>query len=216
MGSAINNIKIAISSVVTAVATKSNHNYRLGLMLFDEGPAGYNMPYTTSDDYTNLPSVQKYAYTDAVASRTQLITVMEVMSPQNQVSFTNQLSKINTGSFTLGSGYPYPEPGDVALAKAYDGMAGTFRDGVAKIVILITDAPSSGTDDIFDATDTAYMHTLTTQYYNKNIRVLMLTTAGMANDATNPYLIIVNGTNGSTYTPITDATKIVDAINAIP
>jgi hypothetical protein len=60
------------------------------------------------------------------------------------------------------------------------------------------------------------MNTLKTQYYDKNIRVLLLTTESMAATSDNAYITMATGTNGSVHTPITDASKIIEAINAIP
>jgi hypothetical protein len=216
MGSTIENIKTAISDIVTKISTKSNDNYRLGLILFDEFYDSSNPGYMESADYIGLPDSQKYVVKNAAAARQEIITAMEVMSVKNKDSFTIQLNKINQGTFTLGSGVGFPEPGDIALAKAYEGLAGTFRDGVAKIVILITDALPSGTDDSYNNTDVSYMNTLKTQYYDKNIRVLLLTTESMAATSDNAYITMATGTNGSVHTPITDASKIIEAINAIP
>jgi len=146
-----------------------------------------------------------------------MITAMEMMQSNNKASFITQLNKINTSSFVLGSGSSPPEPGDIALDKTYNNFAGTWRNNVAKLVILITDAPPSGTNDTNDAADTTAVKALATKYYNKNIRLSMLTTNAMLTDAEGkPYIDMVTTTGGTTSTPITDAGKILDAINAIP
>ena len=215
MGTVIENIKMNITDIVTKISTKSNDNYRLGLMLFDESMAESPPSYTYSTDYLALPESQRYAVDNAASNRKGIITTMEMMSLRNKDSFIAQMNKINQSAFTLGSGVGFPEPGDVALAKAYDGFAGMFRTGVSKLVILITDALPSGYDDDFDAYDVLFMDTLISKYYDKNIRVLLLTTESMAATSPNPYVSIANQTNGSVYTPIIDVTKIIDAINAI-
>jgi hypothetical protein len=225
MGGVIASIKQNITNIVNLISSKSNINYRLGLVLFDEYTSfdyGNSVGCLSSSDYIDLPSDQKYVnISSALGGRVQVITAMEKMGTNNKTSFITQLNKINkpktsSTSFVLGYGVGGPEPGDIALDKTYNGFAGTWRDNVAKMVVLITDATPSGTDDATTSADTAVMTALTQQYYNKNIRVLLLTTSNIKNNAEQSYVNMAIKTNGSVSVPITDITLVTSAINAIP
>ena len=220
MGGIIENVKTNISNIVALISSKSHINYRLGLVLFDEYMQfdyGKGAGCLSSSDYTSLPSSQKYANSSsALGGRVQVITAMEMMQPNNSASFITQLNKINKTSFPLGYGAGGPEPGDIALDKTYNNFAGTWRNNVAKMVVLITDALPSGTDDANTAADTAVMSTLTQQYYNKNIRVLLLTTSNIKNNSEQSYVNMAVKTGGSVSIPITNVSLVYDAINAIP
>jgi hypothetical protein len=141
---------------------------------------------------------------------------MEMMQTNNNLSFITQLNKINKSTFVLGYGVGGPEPGDIALDKTYNNFAGTWRDNVAKMVVLITDATPSGIDDATTVTDTTFMTSLTQQYYNKNIRVLLLTTDNIKNNTEQSYVNMAVKTGGSVSTPITNVSLVTSAINAIP
>ena len=226
MGPCIEAVKSTISNIVDLIASKSNTNYRLGLVLFDETTTfsyDHAQYYLNSTDYKSLPAAQKYINKSTVlGGRTQMITAMELMTLNNKTSFITQLNKINqsssvANSFVLGTGCATPEPGDIALDKTYNDFAGTWRSNVAKTVILITDAAPSGTNDSNEAADTTVVNALATNYYNKNIRVSMLTTPAMLTDTGGKaYLDMVTTTGGNVSTPITDATLIIEAINRIP
>jgi hypothetical protein len=220
MGGIIENVKTNISNIVNLISSKSNANYRLGLVLFDEYTSfdyGKSAGCLSSPEYTGLPSSQKYVNTSsALGGRVQVITAMEMMQSNNKSSFISQLNKINTSTFVLGYGAGAAEPGDIALDEIYNDFAGTWRDNVSKIVVLITDALPSGNDDVNTATDTTFMTNLTQQYYNKNIRVLLLTTSAIKNYPEQSYINMAIKTGGSVSTPITDITLVTRAINAIP
>jgi hypothetical protein len=225
MGGVIENIKQNITNIVNLISSKSNINYRLGLVLFDEYTEfDYNKRAgcLSSNDYIGLPSDQKFVnVSSASGGRVQVITAMETMQSNNNTSFITQLNKINkpnttSNAFVLGYGAGGPEPGDIALDKTYNNFAGTWRDNVAKMVVLITDALPSGTDDANTAADTTVMTALTQQYYNKNIRVLLLTTSTIKNNTEQSYVNMAVRTGGSVSTPITDITLVINAINAIP
>jgi hypothetical protein len=225
MGPSIESVKSTISNIVDTISSKSNTNYRLGLVLFDETTTfsyGKLERYLSSTDYKSLPASQKFNNSSpSQGGRVQMITTMEMMQLNNKSSFITQLNKINTNTFLLGWGCTTPEPGDMALDKTYNNFAGTWRDNVAKTVILITDAPPSGTTDSNEAADTTAVNALATKYYDKNIRMSMLTTTEMiantgATAGAKAYFDMVTTTGGSVSTPITDASLIIDAIKAIP
>ena len=218
MSAAINAIKSAIASIVATIVAESGNNYRLGLVLYDEynpndtNPALINK-YLNKTAYTSLPAAQRYTnlydITGTTSDRIQYITAMEVFSQNNQSSFTTQLDVINTVDLPLGYGVSGPEPADMGVDRIvnYD-IAGVFRDNVSKLIILITDQPSSGNDDINNATDVAFAQTLITDCNAKGIKVLL-----MKNDSNSkePLETLALGTGGlvtESFTPSSIITSI--------
>lgn len=230
MSPVIENVKSVIKNIVDTISTKSNANYRLGLVLFDEivyplqSPTKYGYPqYKFNVEYTSLPAAQKFVNDNPTKGVSQLITAMEMMSTNNYTSFNTQLNKINKpaatvapyNAFNLGYGVGYPEPCDMALDKVLNNFAGTWRNNVAKVVILITDDTAGGNDNIHDSTDTTFVNNLATQYHDKNIRMLLLTTSDPAH-LDQALVNMATSTGGTTSTPITNASLLIDAINKIP
>jgi hypothetical protein len=200
MGGAINGIKSSISSIVNTIVTESNNNYRLGLVIFDEFQSQTTSPYSEKVDYTSLPSSQRYINI-GINNIYQWITAVEMMQTNNQTSFTTQLNKLNTTLFPLGYGVGGPEPADMGIdLVGTENFAGTFRSGVSKLIILITDNVPSGNDDNYTQTDIDFVNTLTPQLFNQNIRVLLMTTSGnnvLYNLATGTNGIVSNGFSGA-------------------
>lgn len=193
MGSGINAIKSAISSITSTITAESNNNYRLGLVIFDETASGTVSNYSTSSAYQALPSSQKYVNTGQLG-RYQWITAMEVMSQNNESTFSSQLNILRTDNFAIGSGLGFPEPSDMGVDRIvnYD-LAGSFRENVSKLIVLITDDTPSGDDDTTDATDVAFIQTLIQDCNVKGIKVLL-----MKNNATSkePLETLALGTGG--------------------
>lgn len=192
MSGAIEGVKSSIANIASTIVTESNNNYRLGLVIFDEYMSGTNSNYDDKIDYTSLPSSQRYINT-GLNGYYQWITAVEMMSSNNQTSFTTQLNKINNPStFPLGSGEGAPEPSDMGVdLVGLQNFAGSFRNNVARLVVLITDATPSGNDDTYNSTDIAFVNGLTPQLVNQGVRVLLMTTAG-----TNVLYDLATGTNG--------------------
>jgi hypothetical protein len=183
MSGAINNIKSEITAIKNTIITESNNNYRLGLVLFDEDNSTTPI-YGSLTAYTSLPSAQKIVESgtsvDNGSTVYQYITAMELMSTNNGDSFTTQLNKLNTVDLLLGDGQGAPEPSDRALfhvAKTDSPITGSFRNDVAKLVILITDQVSSGNDDNNSSADLDYINnTLNPLFVNNNLKLLLLST----------------------------------------
>jgi hypothetical protein len=183
MGGTINNIKSQITNIKNTIITESNSNYRLGLVIFDEDTTPPN--YTSLTAYTSLPSAQKIVESGTSAGNGstvyQYITAMESMSINNGDSFTTQLNKLNTFNLPLGSGLSIPEPSDKALyhvSKTVNPITGSFRNDVAKLIILITDAVPSGNNDNNSSDDLDYINnTLTPLFTANNLKLLLLSTS---------------------------------------
>lgn len=130
MSNAISGVKTGIANLVNTIDTESNGNYRLGLVLFDGGACNYN----TSNFYNSLPANQKIN-----EECNKIITCVEKMSTVgNSTSFTNNLNSIDTPDMPMGAS---KEWGLVAISEVVNNsFAGSFRSGVQKLIILITDA----------------------------------------------------------------------------
>jgi hypothetical protein len=177
MSSQIGAAKAGANSIISTIATQSGSKaYRLGLVLADEYGSGTTSTYHTAPAYTSLPASQKFINA-GVGSRFQWITAMEVMSDNNSGTFTDQLNKLNNSGagLSLGSGYGTPEPTDMALSRVVEhNFAGTFRNNVAKYIILITDAVPGGNDDNATSLDVAEMNRLKNVCLAKSIKVIVL------------------------------------------
>ena len=205
MGEVIDDIKLSIASIANTIQTESNNNYRLGLVTFDEYQSGTVSQYSSNSNYTTLPSSQRFINT-GLFNKYQWITAWEKMGTNNISSFTTQLNKLN-GVVPLGNGVGLPEPSDMGVnlvstnnISGYEYFAGTFRTGVSKLIILITDAEPSGNDDIYNSTDITFVNNLITPLYNQNIRVLLMTQAPnnvLFNLATETNGSVTNGYSGS-------------------
>lgn len=209
MGSAINAIKAAIASIVSTIVTESANNYRLSLVLFDEYTSGTTSNYSNKTAYTSLPSSQKYVNT-GVGGKYQWITAMEIFSQNNESSFSTQLALLNDSvNFPLGNGISTPEPADMGIDRIVNfDIAGTFRNDVSKLVILITDAPSSGDDDVNNATDVTFANTMVSDCIAKGIKVLLMKPNS---NSVAPLETIATGTGGlvsESFTPTSIITSI--------
>ena len=220
MGDAIDNVKSSISSIASTIQTESNNNYRLGLMIYDEylssSEAVLLPTYLNQSGYSSLPSNQKFINNGINVN--QWITTLERMSLNNISTFTTQLNLLNTGVFSLGNGKGIPEPADMGVElistsryPGYSYMAGTFRNGVAKLIILITDATLSGNDDFDTSTDTTLITNLIPVLVNQNIQVLLMTTTSY-----NSLYTLANDTNGlvsNSFSPAAIITAIQNICN---
>lgn len=214
MGGAIESIKAQVSTIVQTIATQSNGNYRLSLSIFDEMPTKQATTYANSAPYLALPAAQKIINTSN-ALFSQHLTMLEPFAPVNETSFTNQLGQLLT-NMPIGGGMGTPEPGDLLLKEILsNNFAGAWRTGnVKKIVILITDAPAGGDDDLANATDDAALASLASIANGMGVQCVLIS----AIDNSNYKLSLINNnTNGLTYvTPefkgVSD--EIVNAIKA--
>tara|TARA_R100000951_G_C2652648_1_gene184919 strand:- start:7097 stop:7879 length:783 start_codon:yes stop_codon:yes gene_type:complete len=215
MGDEIEQVKTSILEIVNTVIAESRENYRLGLVLFDETATGQLFNYATKPDYTSLPAAQRYINLNEPVTRKQAITAMEVMSQNNQTSFTTQLNKINTPAFPRGGGASAPEPGGLGYEQILDGIAGEFRQDVSRLVLLITDAVPGGDDDTFNSTDQAFLTSLAARSLDLRVQALILSSREDVSE--NEYKILSNGTNGSyTFDDLTNTpAAIIEAIEDI-
>jgi len=149
----IDNIKTAISTdIVPAIIANFGTNYRLGLV-----------------------SVK-----DRRLVGQALFDILEPMSLTNETSF---LAQINT--IVAEGGFNYPEPTDTALESVLNNTAtvdrigtdlggntiGTFRANTAKAIVLVTDNPPSGLDDLYTTSDWINSDLLASQANSQGIQI---------------------------------------------
>lgn len=142
MSSSINMVKQSIASLLETIEKESNNDYRLSLILFDESNGYSALDYINKPAYTSLPSDQR------IVQGNVYITVLNKLSQNNYAETIDKLNILTTPDFPLGNGGNAPEPSDFTLKKVlYDNIAGTFREGVNKAIIIFTDAGPSGLND---------------------------------------------------------------------
>ncbi|SDI23390.1 hypothetical protein SAMN05421846_105132 [Chryseobacterium taeanense] len=201
MGSQIEAAKTGASNIVSTIQEQSGENaYRLGIVLADEYGSGTVSNYHTAAAYTSLPPSRKFVNT-GLNSKYQWITAMEVMTDNNESTFKTQLNKLNnyTGGLSLGSGSGAPEPTDMALSRVVEyNFAGTFRNNVAKYVIIITDITPGGNDDTANITDINEIIRLKNKCVEKSIKVIVLG-SGVNSQINDRYVWreLADGTGGS-------------------
>lgn len=192
MGGAINNIKSSIGNIVSTIVTKSGGDYRLALTIFDEASKGGVPAYAAQVLYTSLPAANKLVISTGPGNN-QYLTVMENFGYANNATFSTQLANLN-GAMAMGNGVGFAEPGDLLIDKVINSsFAGAWRPNIAKLVIIITDAPASGDDDNNTAVDDAFLTTLATNANTAGIQYILITT-----QATNNYetKLIANNNGG--------------------
>jgi hypothetical protein len=223
MGTVIDDVKTNVVTIMNTIIAESSGNYRLGLVLFDEYSITQGNPpqttptnYGTKSEYTSLPASQRFINLNTTANKQQWITAMEVMSETNQVSFTAQLDKLNdTVNFPIGNGASAAEPGDIGYEQVLNGFAGSFREDVSRLVILITDAAPSGYDDTFLLDDITFLNELAARSLDLRIQPLILSSRQDSNEL--EYKVLSNGANGSyTFDNLTNTpAAIIKAIQDI-
>lgn len=192
MGGAIDNIKSSISNIVNTIVTKSAGDYRLALTIFDENAKGGAPAYAGQLPYTSLPAANKLVITSGPTTN-QYLTVMENFGYANNTTFATQLAKLN-GAMSLGNGNGFAEPGDLLIDKLINSsFAGAWRPNITKLVILITDAPASGDDDMNTAADDTFLTTLATNANSAGVQCILISSQATTNYETK---LIDNNTGG--------------------
>jgi hypothetical protein len=174
MSPAVEDCKTGISDIVDAIEVMADgEDYRLSLTVSDEQYTTSSANYINDSGYTALPSVQRDVNTSG--TRHIYTTACEMFGTNNESSFTTQLNLLNTTSFRLGSGVGSPEPTDVALDMiGLNDFGGTWRSGVAKYVVVMTDALPGGFDDLYSSTDTTRMDTLASGFVTAGIKAIII------------------------------------------
>lgn len=174
MGNDINTMKTNVAAISNKVISRSGGDYRLAAVLYDQGTPSY---VSGSSFYTGLPAAQKYA------ANGEYITAIVPFANANKSDFDTKIGYLNTTNsatgMALGDGDGAPEPLEIGLERILNNnIAGAFRSGVKKMIIIITDnAPDGDGDDTFNGSEeTAKMGTLTSTAVANNISISVLGT----------------------------------------
>lgn len=221
MGAEIDDVKLNVISIVNTIITESGGDYRLGLTLFDEYEVAGTIPYASKTAYTSLPASQKITTSPSTNPTTgrdiyQVLTTMEMMSLGNQATFNTQLGLLNTVSFPLGKGAGSAstgEPGDISLQEIINNdFVGTFREGVAKLIILMTDDEPGGYNGDYDSNTISRLEALKTTCINEGIQLLVLSQLAILPNTS--YRIISDNADGL-YDNTLDSTTVISSIEDI-
>jgi hypothetical protein len=169
MGDDMQTLKTNVASISNKVVSESGGDYRLAAVLIDQtgGEDGGTPSYWTGNNtaVSNLASANKYN------SGEVWLSALVPFANANKTDFDTKIGYLDgttnsSTSMLIGSGGGGPEPNDTAIDRVLNhSLAGSFRSGVTRMIILITDnAPDGDGDDQFQgAEESAKMGTLTNQ-----------------------------------------------------
>ena len=160
----MNTLKSNVASISSKVVERSGGDYRLAAVLIDQdsSPPSY---WSNGTVVAQLNAANRYN------SGTVYLAAMVPFASANKSDFDNKIGYLNQStnsatSMELGWGVLAPEPNDIAIDRVLNNnLAGSFRAGVNRMIILITDnAPDGDGDDAFNgAEEYAKMGTLSNQ-----------------------------------------------------
>lgn len=145
-----------VAGMVNTIDTQSGTNtYRMALVTSDQ-TAATTPAYNGCADYSGLPTAQRLNLIGSTGSY-QVATAWEMFQNDNGATFTSQLAKLNGGvngtCINMGTGIgSTTSPTDYVSGLVTGGsvLAGAFRSGVAKYVVITTDRLPGGTSQAFD------------------------------------------------------------------
>ena len=199
-------LKTNVASISNKVVSESGGDYRLAAVLIDQKSS--TPTYWTGNNTTvaNLNSANKYN------SGTIWLSAVIPFANTNKSDFDTKIgylagSSNSSTSMLIGTGGSGPEPNDTAINRVLNNsLAGSFRSGVTRMIILITDnSPDGSGDDQFNGADeTLLMGVLSNQAVAAvtTISVLGTFSNSTSNDGTTTrydiYNAYANNTGGLT------------------
>ena len=223
MSNIIEGVKTGITNLTTTIQSASAPgDYRISLVTADEETTA-TPDYASCTDYINLPAAQKVANLGPTGSF-QIITAWEMFSLNNGASFATEVGKLNGGvdgtCVNLGYGRFIAEPCDYAaqLVTGAGAFTGSWRSGVAKYVIIVTDALPGGQQDAFGAPVWAGIQQMIVDANNDGIKYIVcgpgVDLSGDVSGVTIfPWQQLATQTGG-TFNSSADVTVISAAINS--
>ena len=174
MSNDMNTLKSNVATITNKVVERSGGDYRLSAVLIDQDDSQPDY-WSNSTIVANLNSSYRYN------SGTIYLAAMVPFAHSNKSDFDTKIGYLNQSvnnatNMTLGSGASHPEPNDTAIDRVINhDLAGAFRSGVNKMVILMTDnAPDGDGDDAFDGTEEyTKMGTLSGNAVANNITIMI-------------------------------------------
>lgn len=205
METIIESVKDSIGDIVDTIEAQVDiSDYRLGIILSDETISGVDPNYISSSGYTSLTTSQKNVVNASFTDK--YTTALEMLSNNNESSFTTQLDKLNTGDFPMGSGVEAAEPLEIGLQLLLTGFVNPLRGGsVVKYVLVFTDNPPGGDDG--GSGIEAIMASITASYISQGIKVFVFG----GGSASTLWQDIATNTGGS-YTFDYDGETIIEVI----
>ncbi len=171
-------LKAQVDSISDKIFTESGGDYRLAAVLIDQDSS--TPDYWTGNNTTvsNLPSANKYN------SGTVWLSAVVPFANANKSDFDTKIgylagSSNSATSMEIGNGVSGPEPNDTAIDRVLNhDLAGSFRNGVTRMIILMTDnSPDGDGDDTFDgAEELAKMGSLSNDAVGKVCTISVLGT----------------------------------------
>ena len=193
-------LKANVASISAKVVSRSGGDYRLAAVLIDQTggeDSGTPSYWGNNTTVSNLPSANKYNSGEVWLSAVVPFAFSNKTDFDTKIGYLDGTTNSAT-SMLLGSGASGAEPNDTAIDRVMNhDLAGSFRSGVTRMIILITDnSPDGDGDDAFDgAEELAKMGTLSNQAVANvtTISVLGTFSNSTSNDGTTTRYDIYNG-----------------------
>ena len=175
MGNDFNNsstgLKANVTSITNKVVSRSGGDYRLGLVIVDATTSSNTsaLNYSDSSTYTGLAAGNKHHQVVDTTGHIHSTAIVD-FEYANATDFSSKLNLLaaadnNNGNMLLGSGQG-TVGWEVALNQVLNNnFAGSFRSGVQRMIIFVTDTDPEGTStrSFNGAEETALMGTLSSQ-----------------------------------------------------
>ena len=175
MGNDFNNsstgLKANVTSITNKVVSRSGGDYRLGLVIVDATTSSNTsaLNYSDSSTYTGLAAGNKHHQVVDTTGHIHSTAIVD-FEYANAKDFSSKLNLLaaadnNNGNMLLGSGQG-TVGWEVALNQVLNNnFAGSFRSGVQRMIIFVTDTDPEGTStrSFNGAEETALMGTLSSQ-----------------------------------------------------
>jgi hypothetical protein len=164
-------LKANVTNITNKIVSRSGGDYRLGLVIVDAMNTSDpdDLYYSDSSTYTGLAAEYKHHQVVDTTGHIHSTAIVdfEYANATNFSSKLNLLSSINNdnGNMVLGGGQG-TVGWEVALNQVLNNdFAGSFRSGVQRMIIFVTDTTPEGTStrSFNGAEETALMGTLSSQ-----------------------------------------------------
>ena len=214
-------LKSNVSTITNKVVSRSGGDYRLAAVLIDQD-SGTPSYWSNNTVVANLNSSYKYN------SGNIYLAAMVPFASVNKSDFDTKIGYLNQSTndatnMMIGTGGGFPEPNDTAIDRVINhDLAGAFRSGVNKFIILLTDnEPDGDGDDTFNgAEEYNKMGTLSNNAVANNISISIL--GSISNDTSSDgdhtthtiYQAYADNTGGS-FDSSADPTDITTEIDNI-
>ena len=166
-----NGLKANVTAITNKVAARSGGDYRLSLVIVDAigSSSASSLNYSSSSTYSGLPSANKHYQTVDGTGHVHS-TAMVKFAYANATDFASKLNLLaaadnNNGNMVLGSGQGTVGWEVVLNQVLNNNFAGTFRTGVQRMIVFLTDTRPEGTTTrgFNGAEETSSMGTLSNQ-----------------------------------------------------